>query len=283
MKVILTIAGSDSGGGAGIQADLKTISACGAYGASAITAVTAQNTRTVTAAEEVSPALIEAQVDAVFDDFPVAAVKTGMLSSARVIEAVARALGRRRLAHFVLDPVMVSKSGDALLEPQAVDSLRRELFPLATLVTPNRHEAQVLAGVEVRGPADARRAGERLLEAGCRAVLVKGGHFESGRATDVLVSREGEQSFEAEFIDTPHTHGTGCTFSAAIATYLGRGRALPEAIGLAKAYVTEAIRHGLPLGSGHGPTDHFFFSRSPDASSWAERLQLHPSREEVEA
>jgi hydroxymethylpyrimidine/phosphomethylpyrimidine kinase len=169
---------------------------------------------------------------------------------------------------------MISKSGFALLQPEALRSLRERLFPLATLLTPNRHEAQALTGIDVRRPADAEEAGRRLLDQGCRAVLVKGGHLEEGGATDVLVTAAGTRAFEAPHQPTPHTHGTGCTYAAAIATLLGRGWTLVEAIGTAKAYVGEAIRHGLPLGAGHGPTDHFFYLRGGDTGRWIERLRL---------
>jgi hydroxymethylpyrimidine/phosphomethylpyrimidine kinase len=273
LHVVLSIAGSDSSAGAGIQADLKTISACGGYGATAITAVTAQNTRGVVDAGEVPLPLIEAQIDAVFQDLQVAAVKTGMLSSAAIVETVARALRRHRPPHFVLDPVMISKSGHALLREDAMETLSRELLPLATLVTPNRHEAERLTGMPVHSQEEAERAARRLLERGCAAVLLKGGHMEERDAVDVLVTSEGVQRFTAPRMATPHTHGTGCTLSAAIATYLARGASLEHAVERAKRYVTEAIAGGLPLGAGHGPTDHFFYLRRTDMSTWVERLQ----------
>jgi hydroxymethylpyrimidine/phosphomethylpyrimidine kinase len=197
-----------------------------------------------------------------------------MLSSARVIETVARGLRSHPPEHYVLDPVMISKSGFALLDPRALETLRRELFPIATLLTPNRHEARALTGVDVRRPADAERAGKLLCEAGCKAVLVKGGHLDEGGATDVLVTADSVQAFEAPHLPTTHTHGTGCTYSAAIATFLGRGWPLAEAIRIAKLYVTEAIRDGLDLGGGQGPTDHFFYLRRADAAAWLERLRL---------
>ena len=274
MQVILTIAGSDSSAGAGIQADLKAISACGGYGASVLTAVTAQNTRGVLDAFELPLEIITAQLEAVFGDLRVAAVKSGMLSSSRVVGLVEGALRRWTPAHYVLDPVLVAKSGDALLDAQAVEMLRRRLVPLATLVTPNRHEALALTGVDVRGPEDAEKAGRVLLASGCGAVLVKGGHMDSGGATDVLVTASGAEIFAARRIDTPHTHGTGCTYAAAVATYLGRGMLLADAVRAAKLYVTEAIRDGLALGGGRGPTDHFFYLRRPDPGQWIERLQV---------
>lgn len=273
IPIVLTIAGSDSSAGAGIQADLKAISANGGYGASVITAITAQNTRGVTAAAEVDLDLIRAQADAVFGDLRVAAVKTGMLASAAVIETVAKVLRDHVPPHYVLDPVMVSKTGFPLLRPEAVGALRKALIPLATLLTPNVHEAQVLAGLPVRTLADAEAAGRRLVAAGARAVLVKGGHLEERPATDVLVTSDGERVFPGEYIEARHTHGTGCTYSAAIATQLAHGRSLEDAIARAKAYVTEAIRAGLPVGQGIGPTDHFFYLRRPGESErWLGRL-----------
>jgi hydroxymethylpyrimidine/phosphomethylpyrimidine kinase len=273
IPVVLTIAGSDSSAGAGIQADLKAISANGGYGASVITAITAQNTRGVTAAVELDLDLIRAQADAVFGDLRVAAAKTGMLASAAVIETVAKALRDHRPPHYVLDPVMVSKTGFPLLRPEAVGALREALLPLATLLTPNVHEARALTGLPVRTPAEAEAAGRQLLAAGAGAVLVKGGHLEERPATDVLVTREGVRVFPGEHLDARHTHGTGCTYSAAIATQLAHGRPLEEAIARAKAYVTEAIRGGLPVGQGIGPTDHFFYLRRPgQCESWVTRL-----------
>jgi hydroxymethylpyrimidine/phosphomethylpyrimidine kinase len=273
IPIVLTIAGSDSSAGAGIQADLKTIAANGGYGACVITAVTAQSTRGVTAAAELDLDLIRAQADAVFGDLKVAAVKTGMLASAAVIETVAKVLRDWRPPHYVLDPVMVSKTGFALLRPEAVAALGEALLPLATLVTPNVHEAQVLTGTRIRTLAEAEEAGRRLVAAGAPAVLVKGGHLEERPATDVLVTPTGVRIFSGEHVDARHTHGTGCTYSAAIATQLAHGRSLEDAIVRAKAYVTEAIRAGLPVGQGIGPTDHFFYLRRPgECEGWLERL-----------
>jgi hydroxymethylpyrimidine/phosphomethylpyrimidine kinase len=273
IPIVLTIAGSDSSAGAGIQADLKAISANGGYGASVITAVTAQNTRGVTAAAELDLDLIRAQADAVLGDLQVGAVKSGMLASAAVIETVAKVLRDHRPPHYVLDPVMVSKTGFALLRPEAVGALRESLLPLATLLTPNVHEARALTGLPVRTPAEAEAAGRRLLAAGAGAVLVKGGHLEERPATDVLVTATGVRVFPGEYLDARHTHGTGCTYSAAIATQLAHGWPLEEAIARAKAYVTEAIRAGLPVGHGTGPTDHFFFLRGPgQCEPWVAHL-----------
>ena len=274
MRTVLTIAGSDSSGGAGIQADVRTISACGGYGATVLTAITAQNTRGVVQAQEIPLELVAAQLDAVFDDLRVDAVKSGMLASSRMVRAVARCLHARRPRHYVLDPVMVAKSGHALLDPDAIAALRQELLPLATLVTPNLHEAEKLTDVPIRSVDAAERAGRKLLEHGCRAALVKGGHLDGDDAADVLVTPGHVHVFATPRIDTPHTHGTGCTYSAAIATFLARGATLPRAVGLAKLYVTEAIRDGLPLGDGYGPTDHFFYLRRPDTGAWLERLRV---------
>jgi hydroxymethylpyrimidine/phosphomethylpyrimidine kinase len=273
IPIVLTIAGSDSSAGAGIQADLKAVAANGGYGACVITAVTAQSTRGVTAAAELDLDLIRAQADAVFGDLKVAAVKTGMLASAAVIETVAKILRDWRPPHYVLDPVMVSKTGFALLRPEAVAALGEALLPLATLVTPNVHEAQVLTGTRIRTLAEAEEAGRRLVAAGAPAVLVKGGHLEERPGTDVLVTPTGVRIFSGEHVDARHTHGTGCTYSAAIATQLAHGRSLEDAIVQAKAYVTEAIRAGLPVGQGIGPTDHFFYLRRPgECEGWLERL-----------
>jgi hydroxymethylpyrimidine/phosphomethylpyrimidine kinase len=273
IPVVLTIAGSDSSAGAGIQADLKAISANGGYGASVITAITAQNTRGVTAAAEVDLGLIRAQADAVFTDLQVAAVKTGMLASVAVIETVAKVLRDYRPPYYVLDPVMVSKTGFPLLAPEAVGALRELLLPLATLVTPNVHEAQALAGAPVRTPAEAEAAGQRLVADGAAAVLVKGGHLAERQATDVLVTPAGVRVFPGEPVDSRHTHGTGCTYSAAIATQLALGRSLEDAITRAKTYITEAIRGGLPVGQGIGPTDHFFYLRRPgECADWLRRV-----------
>ena len=272
MRTVLTIAGSDSGAGAGIQADLKAISASGAYGLSILTSVTAQNTRAVTAALALPADLIEAQFAAIFADFTPAAAKSGMLADRERVEVVARAMRRYAPPHYVLDPVMVSKSGFPLLEAEAIEALRTLLLPLAEVVTPNVHEAELLAEMPIATLADARIAAARILEQGPRAVILKGGHLEEQPGTDLLLSAAGERLFEGEFIETPHTHGTGCTFSAALATQLAHGHALEEAVGIAKAYLTEAIRHAPGLGGGAGPTDHFFYLRGSDPTAWLSRL-----------
>jgi hydroxymethylpyrimidine/phosphomethylpyrimidine kinase len=270
MRTVLTVAGSDSGAGAGIQADLKTISACGGYGLSVLTSITAQNTKAVTDAFALPPALIEAQFDAVFDDFEVHAAKSGMLADRERVEVVAACMRRYRVPAYVLDPVMVSKSGFPLLEADAVDAVQEELLPLATLVTPNVHEAQLLAGMEIHTIANAIEAGRRILDLGPPAVIMKGGHLEERPGVDVLVTADGEELFEGEYLESRNTHGTGCTFSAAIATHLAAGASVSEAVRAAKRYLTEAIRHGPPLGSGARPTDHFFYLREAGepVASW---------------
>ncbi len=258
---VLTVAGSDSGGGAGIQADLKAMQANGVFGMSVITSITAQNTKAVTTAYDLPVEIIEAQMDAVFDDFDVASVKTGMLSSSAIVRAVAARLTRYRVGRLVVDPVMISKSGYDLLRPEAVETVKRDLIPLALVVTPNVHEAERLAGLKVKTLDDAKRAAEAIIRSGCRSVLIKGGHLFDQRATDLLFDGEKVTLIEGEFIETPHTHGTGCAYSAAIAAHLGVGKPLVEAVRAAKTYITEAIRHGLAIGHGHGPPDHFYFLR----------------------
>jgi hydroxymethylpyrimidine/phosphomethylpyrimidine kinase len=257
-RTVLTIAGSDSSGGAGIQADLKAIAACGGYGASVITAITAQNTQGVIAAEPVSVPLVQAQMRAVFDDLDVAAVKTGMLATRAIVEAVAAELRARAPQHLVVDPVMISKTGFALLPSDCVDALRTAILPLATLVTPNVHEAAALTGLTIETVDDAIEAGRRLVAAGAKAALVKGGHLASSPGTDLLVTAHDARAFRDEWIDTKHTHGTGCTYSAALATHLGAGIPLEEAVTKSKRFVTEAIRAGVAVGRGVSPTDPFF-------------------------
>ena len=259
IKQVLTIAGSDSGGGAGIQADLKAMSANGVYAMSVITAITAQNTEEVTDVFELPTSIIAAQLDAIFDDFDVAAVKTGMLSSTDIIKTVVTLLKPQQVKNLVVDPVMIAKGGQALLKPDAIDTIKKELFPLALLVTPNVHEAQQLSGIEITSLADARRAAKTIHQFGCANVLIKGGHLASDRATDLLYDGCFFNIYKGEFIDTPHTHGTGCTFASAIAAHIARGKTVPDAVQTAKTYLTEAIRHSLAIGHGKGPTNHFFF------------------------
>jgi hydroxymethylpyrimidine/phosphomethylpyrimidine kinase len=258
--IAVTIAGSDSSGGAGIQADLKTFSALGVYGASVITALTAQNTRGVTAIEDVAEDFIGAQIDAVFSDLAVDAVKIGMLSRVAAIRAVAEGLERWRAEAVVLDPVMVAASDDRLLRADAVDALRRNLIPRAWLVTPNLPEAAALLDAPVAADeADMRTQAEAIRSLGARAVLVKGGHGSGPESVDILVAPSGVHRFAAPRVMTRHTHGTGCTLSSAIAAGLARGLSLLDAVALGKDYVSAAIAAaaGLAIGSGSGPVHHF--------------------------
>ena len=259
MKQILTVAGSDSGGGAGIQADLKSIHANGGYGLSVITSVTAQNTREVTRAFDLPTDLIDAQIDAIFSDFDISAVKTGMLSSTEIVRAVAKKLREYSPSNIVIDPVTLSKSKYSLLKPDAIECLKAELLPLATVVMPNIPEAELLTDCEIQTLDDAKAAAKLIQGYGCQSVLVKGGHLSGEKSTDVLYVDGNFTLFEAERIDTKNTHGTGCTYSAAIATHLGLGKYLISAIQVAKDYITNAIRYSLDLGEGHGPTNHFYF------------------------
>jgi hydroxymethylpyrimidine/phosphomethylpyrimidine kinase len=260
VPIALTIAGSDSGGGAGIQADLKTFSALGVYGASVITALTAQNTREVRAILDVEPGFVRAQIDAVFDDLRVDAVKIGMLSRPEVIETVAAALAERAGCPIVLDPVMVAKSGDRLLREEAVAALRERLVPLATLITPNLPEAADLLGVAE--PAD-EAAMHRVLRAlgrlGPAGVLLKGGHLAGRESVDLLLHRGAVERLVAPRLETGNTHGTGCTLSSAVAAGLARSLSIEEAVRAAKRYVSAAIAAAdtLDVGTGHGPVHHF--------------------------
>jgi len=257
MRTALTIAGSDSGGGAGIQADLKTFAAHGVFGTSAITAVTAQNTVGVTMIEVLSPDMVRAQIAAVATDLFPAATKIGMLASAAIVSAVAASLDEHRLPHVVLDTVMISKSRARLLDASAVEALRLELLPRAEIVTPNIPEAEALTGLSISSVADLRRAARMLVDQlGAHAAVVKGGHLE-GPPIDVFVDGADLHELPADRIDTPHTHGTGCTFSAAIAARLALGDDLLTAVRAAKRYVTRAIAHAPGLGAGHGPLQHF--------------------------
>lgn len=256
MRTALTIAGSDSSGGAGIQADLKTFAAHGVFGLSAITAVTAQNTVTVAAAVALDPEIVVAQVDALIGDFAVHATKIGMLANGDIARAVAGAVERHRLKPLVLDPVMVAKGGARLLADDAVDVLRVRLLPLATLVTPNAPEASILTDLPVTTLAEQRAAARRLVRLGAAAALVKGGHLD-GPATDVLAVGDRVLEYRAGRIETRHTHGTGCTLSAAIAARLALGDDLPAAVEAAKEYVSRAIAQAPGLGQGHGPLQHF--------------------------
>jgi hydroxymethylpyrimidine/phosphomethylpyrimidine kinase len=258
MRTALTIAGSDSGGGAGIQADLKTFAAFRVYGATAITAVTAQNTERVHGVLTLAPELVAAQIDAVAADIRIDAVKTGMLSTAAIVQVTASAVRRWQLPHLVVDPVMVAKSGDRLLADDAVECLKRDLLPLAQVVTPNRPEAEALAGMSISNEEDARAAARRIHGLGAGAVIVKGGHFEGPMLTNLLFDGTAFQAYVSPRHQTRHTHGTGCTFASAIASLLALGTHLHDAVRLATEYVAGAVAHGLPIGSGHGPLDHFW-------------------------
>ncbi|WP_234554022.1 bifunctional hydroxymethylpyrimidine kinase/phosphomethylpyrimidine kinase [Thermus caliditerrae] len=257
MQVALTIAGSDSGGGAGVQADLKTFFRFGVYGASALTLVTAQNTLGVQRLELLPPELVYAQIQSVAEDLPVHAAKTGALGDAAIVEAVAEAVARFRIAPLVVDPVMVAKGGDPLLAPGAVQALKARLFPLATLITPNRLEAEALLQRPIRTLREAEEAARDLLDLGPRAVLLKGGHLEGEEAVDLLATPEGVLAFRAPRVRTRNTHGTGCTLSAALAALLALGKPLEGAVGEAKAYLTRALETAPGLGRGHGPLNHF--------------------------
>ncbi|MCC8172721.1 MAG: bifunctional hydroxymethylpyrimidine kinase/phosphomethylpyrimidine kinase [Parabacteroides sp.] len=259
--VALTIAGSDSGGGAGIQADLKTFSALGVYGASVITAVTAQNTCTVNGIQAIEPAIVQKQLEAVFEDLQVDAVKTGMLHNTEAVLRIAEAIDRYRPPYLVVDPVMVSTSGCRLIENDTIETIKSRLFGRATLITPNIDEAELLSGLPVRNPAEMERAAARLLELGCRAVLMKGGHLAGKESTDMLFAAGNEPLYlHADTVRTGNSHGTGCTLSSAIAAYLALGLGLHQAVVSAKQYISEALRQGADVktGNGHGPVNHFF-------------------------
>jgi hydroxymethylpyrimidine/phosphomethylpyrimidine kinase len=260
LQRVLTIAGSDSGGGAGIQADLKTMLACGVHGMTVVTAVTAQNSLGVQGYWELPPEAVRAQLDSVLGDIGVDAVKTGMLVSSGLVSLVAGVL-RDLEVPVVVDPVGVSKHGDSLLAVDAVDALRDELIPVAALVTPNLFEVAQLTGVKVDDESGLRPAAEAMHRLGPRWVLVKGGHL-PGAAVDVLFDGENWFEFRAPRFDNRHTHGTGCTLASAIASYLAKGLAMPEAVGAAKRYVSGAIQHGFALGAGIGPVDHGWQQRA---------------------
>lgn len=259
-SITLTIAGSDSSGGAGIQADIKTFSALGAYAASVITAITAQNTKGVTAVEDISVATIIAQMEAVFSDLAVNAVKIGMVSRIETIAAIAERL-RRQSQPVVLDPVMVATSGDRLLHEDAIETLRRDLLPLATIVTPNLPEAALLTGTSMaKTETEIARQAEWILKAGAKAVLIKGGHSDGPESTDYLFADGAMQALSAARVETKNDHGTGCTLAAAITAHLAKGRELREAVGLSKEYLNGALDagRGLAVGHGRGPVHHFY-------------------------
>ena len=264
LPVALTVAGSDSGGGAGIQADLKTFHAFGVFGTSAVTAITAQNTRGVTAVHPVPVEVVRAQIQAVVEDLRPRAMKSGMLATRALVEAVADALSEVAGVGYVLDPVLVATSGDRLLERDAEEALARRLLPLATLVTPNLHEARILTGRTIETEADAAAAARQLVEMGAGAALVKGGHLAGDEAVDVLWDGERERVWRRPRIDTRHPHGTGCTLSAAVAAGLARGLDLPGAVDRALDFVGRAIATAPGLGAGHGPLNHFVRVDLPD-------------------
>ncbi|MFQ5902837.1 MAG: bifunctional hydroxymethylpyrimidine kinase/phosphomethylpyrimidine kinase [Candidatus Binatia bacterium] len=260
MKMVykaLTIAGSDSGAGAGIQADLKTFAALGVYGTSAITAITAQNTRGVAQILELAPDLVAAQIDAVIQDIGAHALKTGMLANSAIIEVVAEKIREHRLQNLVVDPVMVAKRGDLLLRQEAIETLRSRLIPLATIVTPNLPEARQLTGIQGRRPQEIEEAAKRIIAMGATSVVIKGGH-RRGLATDLFYDGKEFRKISVPRVRTPHTHGTGCTFSAAIAANLAKGEKLEKAVIQAKGYITRAILKGFAIGSGQSPVHHFY-------------------------
>lgn len=257
MQKALTIAGSDSGGGAGIQADLKTFLAFGVYGTSAITALTAQNTVGVQGVFDISPEFVRMQIRSIMEDIGTDAAKTGMLSNAAIVRAVAEAVRDFRIPNLVVDPVMVARSGDFLLAPDARRAVREELLPLATVITPNLFEAEALLERKIDGLGAMRQAARELNTTGCRWVVLKGGRLDiESQAIDVLCGGRELLLLRSPRIESGNTHGTGCTFAAAIAAGLAKGLAPPAAAQRAKEYVTEAIRNGLTMGSGHGPTNH---------------------------
>ena len=257
MRTCLSIAGSDSSAGAGIQADLKTFAAHGVYGMTAITAVTVQNTMGVEAVQEMEPRIVTGQIRCLFQDAPIHGIKIGMVFSTPIIEAVAAELQSRELPPVVLDPVMVSKSGYQLLQPEAQETLRKCLLPLADLVTPNLSEAELLTGQVIRDVPAMEEAARELHQAGCGAVVIKGGHLGDGSVTDVYCDADGIAHVHGEFVSTSNTHGTGCTFSSALAANLALGSGPREAAARAKDYIGAALAASRPLGRGHGPVNHF--------------------------
>lgn len=257
MKKVLTIAGSDSSGGAGIQADIKTFSAHEVFGMSIITAVTAQNTEGVFAVQDITPDIIQKQIEVIFDDIPVDGVKIGMVSKTETIKIIADTLKKYSVKNLVVDPVMISKSGYHLLEPEAREALIDHLLPMATVVTPNLPEAEVITGLKVSTIEDMKKAAKLIFDMGPKYVLVKGGHLE-GEAVDILYDGSTFTYYSSPRINTINTHGTGCTLSSAIAANLGKGLNIPEAIDGAKEYITRAIQESFSIGKGVGPVHHFY-------------------------
>jgi len=258
MKVALTIAGSDSSGGAGIQADLKTFQAHGVFGMSAVTAVTVQNTQKVYDIQEIEPRIVHDQITCLFDDVKIDAVKIGMVSSIELTKAIARALKAVNPPPVVLDPVMISKSGYRLLNQDAQGALVDNLFPLTEVITPNIYEAEALIGKKINNADEMKNAAQEILKLGAKKVVIKGGHLEEDRATDVLYDGKEYKELHSHRVKTKNTHGTGCTFSSAIAANIALGKKFFQAVELAKEYITGAIEHSLSIGQGHGPTHHFF-------------------------
>ena len=257
MKKVLTIAGSDCSGGAGIQADLKTFSALGVFGMSVIVSVVAENTSRVIDIQDISPDMIKTQIDAVFEDIDVDAVKIGMLSTPQCMEAVAEKLKQYKPHNVVIDPVMYAKNGSPLMQPTSIDTLIKSIIPLADVLTPNIPEAEKIADMEIKSHNDMENAAKKIQSMGCKAVIIKGGHA-VGDATDILYDGNKMYYYKASRIDTKNTHGTGGTFSSAIGAYLGKGLGVENAVSKAKEYVTTAITHSLPIGKGYGPTHHFY-------------------------
>lgn len=262
VNVALTIAGSDSGGGAGIQADLKTFQELGVFGTSAITAVTAQNTHGVTAIQPMDIDIVSAQIKAVTEDFSVKAVKTGMLFSTEIIEAVGQSLQGKNIP-LVIDPVMIAKGGASLLKEEAIMAMKTVLLPLATVVTPNIPEAEVLTGIAIKTEEDINKAAEHILGLGAKSVIIKGGHrTEALYAEDFFAANDGTRfSIRSSWIHTTATHGTGCTYAAALTAFLADGKSLEDAIYAAKSFIHIAIKDGLGIGGGHGPTNHWAYKR----------------------
>ncbi|ATP39172.1 bifunctional hydroxymethylpyrimidine kinase/phosphomethylpyrimidine kinase [Solibacillus sp. R5-41] len=261
MNIVMTIAGSDSSGGAGIQADLKTFQELGVYGTTVITALTAQNTIGVSNIFPTPPGFIQAQMEAVFADLPVTALKTGMLFSADIIETVAEVLQKMDV-QLVVDPVMIAKGGASLLQREAVEALKTKLLPLATVLTPNIPEAEVITGMTITTPTDIQVAAQQILRQGVQCVVMKGGHLEGTEAVDTVFFQDGSTfSLSSKRIHTRHTHGTGCTFSAAVTAFLGKGYAVRDAIIEAKRFIQAAIENPLNIGNGNGPTNHFAYKQ----------------------
>lgn len=257
MKHVLTIAGSDTCGGAGIQADIKTFSALGTYGMSVITAVTVQNTQGVFGCQDITPDIIKAQIDAIFTDIEVSAVKIGMVSQIETIKAISEKLKQYQPQNVVLDPVMISKSGFDLMQPNAKETLIKELIPLAFVVTPNLPEAEVITGISIKNLKDMEKAAQIIHNMGTKNVLIKGGHLQQD-ATDILFDGKQYYYMKGERIHTKNTHGTGCTLSSAIAANLAKGQTIQQSVKNAKDYITIAIEHALDIGKGVGPTNHFY-------------------------